>query len=141
MAVKKAHAEWRGDFRTGKGEIKPGSGTFSAEYTLDSIRTGEGGSSPTELLCAALTSCFNGMLAAVLSEKGHVPTRICTDSELELCSQTHKVTRIDMKTSVEVSGIDEKTLCEIAEFAKKSCPVSMALGDVEVTLETRLSGR
>jgi osmotically inducible protein OsmC len=49
------------------------------------------------------------------------------------------VTRIHLITKGKVAGIDEQAFQEHAEKAKSNCPISRALGPVEVTLEASLS--
>ena len=41
-------------------------------------------------------------------------------------------------TEGDVPGIDEATFVEHAENAKKGCPISRALGAVEITLSAKL---
>jgi len=41
-------------------------------------------------------------------------------------------------TEGEVPGIDEKTFQELAEGAKKGCPVSKALASVNIELKAKL---
>jgi osmotically inducible protein OsmC len=48
------------------------------------------------------------------------------------------ITRIQLNSDVQVPGIDEKRFQEIGENAKKNCPVSRALGGVQVSLTARL---
>ena len=48
------------------------------------------------------------------------------------------ITRIDLVTEGDVPGIDEATFIEHAENAKKGCPISRALGAVEITLTAKL---
>jgi osmotically inducible protein OsmC len=45
---------------------------------------------------------------------------------------------IELSTVGDVPGIDEKTFNEIAEEAKKGCPVSQALAAVDVSLTAKL---
>jgi osmotically inducible protein OsmC len=46
---------------------------------------------------------------------------------------------VALSTAAQVPGIDEKTFLEIAEGAKKNCPVSKALRALEITLSTKLA--
>jgi osmotically inducible protein OsmC len=45
---------------------------------------------------------------------------------------------IELSTIGDVPGIDEKKFIEIAEDAKKGCPVSQALAAVDISLTARL---
>ena len=73
MANRVSDAEWRGDLKTGQGNIKLGSGAFEGQYSYNS-RFAEGvGTNPEELIAAAHAGCFSMALAAALSEAGHAP--------------------------------------------------------------------
>jgi osmotically inducible protein OsmC len=48
------------------------------------------------------------------------------------------LTRIELDTEAEVPGLDAKAFAEHAETAKKTCPVSVALAAVPITLSARL---
>ncbi len=51
-----------------------------------------------------------------------------------------KITRIQLDTETEVPKLDRKGFLEHAEAAKKNCPVSVALGGVDLLLNARLIG-
>jgi osmotically inducible protein OsmC len=48
------------------------------------------------------------------------------------------ITRVTLRTEAQVPGIDDSTFLQVAEDAKKTCPVSRALSGVEVVLHARL---
>ena len=51
----------------------------------------------------------------------------------------YAISRIDLRTEVEVPGVDEEVFLEKAEAAKRDCAVSKALAGVEeINLEARL---
>lgn len=140
MAIRTAHVEWTGDFKAGQGTIKPGSGTFEAGYSYDSIFRDEPGTNPMEILGASLAGCYCGALAATLAKEGHVPNRICVDSEVHLNSieKGFTVARMHIHAQAAVPGIDEATFVAFAELAKNRCPVALALGTIEITLQADL---
>ena len=59
---------------------------------------------------------------------------------LEKVGEGFGITKIELVTEGEVPGIDEAAFLEHAEGAKKNCPVSKALGAVEITLTAKLVG-
>ena len=143
MAIERnAHATWEGDLRSGSGRFDVGSGAISGQEVTYASRFEQPGgkTSPEELIAAAHATCFSMSLANGLAQQGHAPTRLETDAQSTLV-QTDAGFRIrTMRLSVrgEVEGIDEETFRAAAEEAKKGCPVSNALGGVEITLEATL---
>ena len=59
---------------------------------------------------------------------------------LEQVGGGFKITRIQLDTEAEVARLDANAFREHAETAKKTCPVSMALAGVEISLNARLVG-
>jgi lipoyl-dependent peroxiredoxin len=140
MAIRTSEAEWRGDLKGGRGEIKLGSGAFSGNYSFHS-RFEEGmGTNPEELIAAAHAGCFSMALSAALAEAGHPPAKIHTAAKVQLgpVPGGFAISRIDLVTEGSVPGIDAVTFEKKAEEAKRNCPVSKALQAVDITLTARL---
>ncbi len=138
MPVRESTAVWKGSLTEGEGKMRLASGAYEGAFTRAS-RFEEGpGTNPEELIGAAHAGCFSMFLAALLSNAGHVPTRISTSAKVHLGAGP-KITLIELTTVGEVPGIDEKTFLDFAEQAKKGCPVSQALAAVEMTLTARLA--
>jgi osmotically inducible protein OsmC len=137
MAIRESSAIWKGNLAKGKGTVRLGSGAYEGAYTFAS-RFEEGpGTNPEELVGAAHAGCFSMFLASLLSKAGHVPTSISTTARVHL-GDGPRITLIELSTVGDVPGIDEKTFNEIAEEAKKGCPVSQALAAVDVSLTAKL---
>lgn len=137
MAIRESSAIWKGNLAKGKGTMRLGSGAYEGAYTFAS-RFEEGpGTNPEELVGAAHAGCFSMFLAALLSKAGHVPTSIATTARVHL-GDGPRITLIELSTVGDVPGIDEKTFIEIAEEAKKGCPVSKALAAVDISLTAQL---
>ena len=77
-------------------------------------------------------------LSSRLSKAGHIPTSISTIAKVHL-GEGPKITLIELSTTGDVPGIDEKTFIEFAEQAKKGCPISQALAAVEISLTAKLA--
>jgi osmotically inducible protein OsmC len=79
---------------------------------------------------------FSNMLA----EAGHVPKRVDTRARVHLEPVDGKptISRIELETDGVVPGIDEAAFQDIAQKAKAGCPVSRALGGVQIGLKARL---
>ena len=137
MAIRESSAVWNGNLVDGKGKMRLGSGAFEGDYSRASRFEDGPGTNPEELIGAAHAGCFSMFLSAILSDAGHVPTRIATTAKVHLGAGP-KITLIELSTVGEVPGIDEKTFIEFAEKAKKGCPVSQALSAVEMNLTAKL---
>jgi len=146
MAVEHtASATWEGDLMSGFGTVSVGSGAVSGIPLTWRARAEDGsaGSSPEELIAAALASCFSMALSNGLAQGGHAPARIDTDATatFDKTGAGFRLTRIALRLRADVPGIDEAAFHEAAEGAKANCPVSKALeGNVEITLDAALTG-
>lgn len=142
MPSRKAEAEWNGTLREGNGQFKVGSGKVSGAYSFPTRFEDAPGTNPEELIGAAHASCFSMALSAGLTKAGHKPKRIHTTAtvHLEKVGEGFGITRIDLDTTGEVPGIDAATFQQQAEGAKANCPVSKALGGVNITLKATLKG-
>lgn len=140
MAVRNASAVWEGSLKEGKGNMKLGSGAFEGKYSYSS-RFEEGpGTNPEELIGAAHAGCFSMALSADLGKAGYTPERIETQAKVTLGKVDNKsrITEIHLDSQAKVPGISAEKFQEIAEGAKKGCPVSAALAGVNITLDARL---
>jgi lipoyl-dependent peroxiredoxin len=140
MAVKSAEASWSGSLMDGKGHVKSESGKLDVDMAWKD-RGGEGkGTNPEEILGAAHAMCFSMALSHMLASAGHPPTSIKTKAEVsfEKVGDGFGITKILLKTTGQVPGIDEAKFKETAEKAKAGCPVSKALTGVEITLDAAL---
>ena len=140
MATRNGSAVWEGTLREGKGTVRLGSGAFEGPYSFAS-RFEEGkGTNPEELIGAAHAGCFSMALSAALSKAGLSPKRIETTAKVHLgqVEGGFAITKIELDTTANVPGIDEKTFLDHADGAKKNCPVSKALAGTEITLNAKL---
>ena len=139
--IRTSKAQWNGSLKDGKGTVSLGSGAYDGQYSFSSRFESGTGTNPEELVAAAHAGCFSMALSAGLGKAGITPTRISTDARvnLEKVGDGFSITRIDLVTEGEVPGIDEATFIKHAEDAKKGCPISRALGAVEITLTAKLA--
>ncbi len=140
MPVRKASAVWEGPMTEGRGVMRFGSGAFEGPYTFLSRFDSAPGTNPEELIGAAHAGCFSMAFSGLLGTKGHPPKRIETAAEVTIVKvgEGFKITDIALKTVAEVPGIEEAAFLELAETAKKTCPVSQALTGVKITLDASL---
>ena len=142
MVQRSASAEWRGGLKDGKGQLKTESGAVQGNYSFSSRFESGTGTNPEELIAAAHAGCFSMALAAALGRAGHEPKRIHTTAKVTLdkTDAGFAITGIALDTEAQVPGIAEAAFKEVAEDAKKNCPVSKALAATKITLNARLAG-
>ena len=145
MAVEHtASATWDGDLMSGFGTFSLGSGAVSGVSLTWRARAEDAsaGTSPEELIAAALASCFSMALAHGLAQGGNPPAHLETSATaaFDRTDAGFRVTKIALRVSGDVPGIEEAAFREAAQGAKQNCPVSKALeGNVEITLDASLS--
>ena len=126
---RKVNAIWVGDGADGNGVLTAQSGAF--EKMPYSFKTrfendeGKLGTNPEELIAAAHAGCFNMKLSFVLNEAGYSPEELNTDAVLTF--EDGKIISIELNLSAKVSGVSKEKFMELAEDAKKNCPISGAL--------------
>jgi osmotically inducible protein OsmC len=141
MPIRNATAVWQGNLFEGKGDMKFGGGAFEGQYSFKS-RFEEGtGTNPEELIGAAHAGCFSMAFAATLAGNGFKPAKVQTKSNVHLdkVGEGFTITTIVLNTEAQVPDIDEAKFQELAEDAKKNCPVSRALAGVEIKLNAKLA--
>jgi osmotically inducible protein OsmC len=142
MAVEhSASATWQGDLMSGSGTFSLGSGAVTDVGLTWKARAEDAaaGTSPEELIAAALASCFSMALSHGLAQAGTPATRLDTDATAGFEGGVG-ITGIALKVRGEVEGGDEEAFKAAAQTASENCPVSKALkGNVEITLDAALA--
>jgi lipoyl-dependent peroxiredoxin len=140
MKTRKAHAKWEGDLKQGKGSLKLDSIEKNFAYNFRS-RFEEGDeTNPEELIAAAHAGCFSMALSGILAEKGYDVKSIETVAEVSIAKQDNGfgITKSHLTLQAEIPGIDENQFNELANQAKKNCPVSKALSAIEISMTASL---
>jgi osmotically inducible protein OsmC len=125
----------------GGGRLALGSGAYEGAFTLrNRIEDVERGTNPEELIAAAEAGCFTMSLADLLSEAGTPPADLQTTVRvrLEQKDEGFRITRISVSTVGDVPGVDAEQFAALAQRAKATCPISLALAGTEITLEASL---
>jgi osmotically inducible protein OsmC len=137
-----AYATWKGTVEEGGGELALGSGAYAGDFTLRArVEDVDRGTNPEELIAAASAGCFTMSLSSLLAEAGTPVTELKTTARvrLEQKDEGFRITRISLSCVGEVAGVDEQRFVELAEQAKATCPVSLALAGTEIVLEAKLA--
>ena len=136
-----ATAVWKGTLREGGGVLDVQSGAFAGlPYThkgrfID--EEGRSGTNPEELIAAAHSACFAMQLSAYLTENGTPADSLAVTANVELIPGTG-ITGSALVLEGKVPGIDQAKFEELAAKAKAECPVSRALGAINVSLDAKL---
>jgi osmotically inducible protein OsmC len=142
MATRSGSAEWKGDLKSGSGELTVGDGVFEGQYSFASrFEEGEG-TNPEELIAAAHAACLAMALSNILSEDGHTPDSVRTTAHVHLrnVDGAPTIARIDIEVEGSVPGLSDDEFRAYAERAKRECPVSRALAGVpDIGLQARLA--
>ena len=141
MPTRSAEAEWKGNLFEGQGHMKMGR-SYDGPYTFESRMEDGAGTNPEELIAAAHAGCFSMALSAGLAKAGYTPKRVHTKASVHFdkVGDGFAITSIDLKTEAEVPSIDNAKFQEMAEGAKKGCPVSKALAGTTINLQATLVG-
>jgi lipoyl-dependent peroxiredoxin len=132
MATRTGSAEWRGDLKSGSGELTVGDGVFTGAYSFSSRFEDGDGTNPEELIAAAHAGCFSMALSGDLGRAGHEAESVETTAtvHLEKVEAGFGITRIVLDTRARVPSIEEAEFQQVADGAKQNCPVSRALAAV-----------
>lgn len=140
-----ATAHWSGALADGKGSIDTQSGalsnhgySFKARFEDES---GKSGTNPEELLAAAHAGCFAMQLSHFLAENGTPAEDLEAKSvvTVEQVDGGFEIKSSALTLTGKVPGIDNGKFQELAKKAKAGCPLSKALGAIDITLDAKLA--
>jgi osmotically inducible protein OsmC len=142
MADRTATSVWEGDLAHGSGNLSLTSGATGDLPVTWASRTqrSDGKTSPEELVAAAHASCFSMALSNELSEAGNEPERLDVSSTvtLDMVDGAPTVTTSKLTVRGRVPGIDQAAFEQAAQAAGKNCPISRALGGVDIQVDAQL---
>jgi lipoyl-dependent peroxiredoxin len=142
MADRTANTVWEGGLAHGNGNLSLKSGATGDLPVTWASRTerSDGKTSPEELVAAAHSSCFAMALSHELGEAGNPPERLDVSSTvtLDLVDGNPTVTTSKLTVRGRVPGIDQAGFEAAAQGAGKNCPISRALGGVDIQVDAQL---
>jgi lipoyl-dependent peroxiredoxin len=141
VPTRNASATWEGGLQQGKGSFSGESGMLGGSYSFGTRFGNVKGTNPEELLAAAEAACFSMALSVGLEQNGTPPTRVETkvSCTVEKVGEGFTITKLRLDVRAQVPNVDEAKFRQIAEGAKKGCPVSKALAGVpSIEMEARL---
>ena len=140
MPTRQAETTWQGG-KDGSGDFETESGQVEGTFRFPTRFEDEPGTNPEELIGAAHSGCFSMQLTALLEGEEYEPERLHTTADVHLERADgggFEIPRIELTLEAEIPDIDGDTFEEIAQEAKETCPVSMALAGPEITLDATL---
>ena len=137
-----ANAIWKGSLKEGSGTLDTQSGALSNLPYSHKGRfvdeSGKSGTNPEELIAAAHAGCFAQQLSHFLAENGTTAEKLDVKATVTLVPGTG-ITGSAITLTGTVPGIDAAKFKELADKAKGECPVSRALGAINVSLDAKLA--
>ncbi len=143
MSDKTASVHWEGQGKKGQGRISTETGAlkdypygFASRFEDD-----RRGTNPEEILGAAHAACFTMAFSFACDRAGLATRDVDTQASVRLARQGDGfvIDRIALTMQATVPGISDQTFQEIANAAKRDCPLSRALASVpEITLQAAL---
>lgn len=133
-----ASGVWRGDLRSGNGQIESTSGVLhETPFSFATRFENAKGTNPEELIAAAHAACFSMAFANYLSGQGHVPEEIATQATISL--EDGSINKMHLVAKGRVPGLEEADFKRLADEAEKACPVSNLLrSGLTITLDASL---
>lgn len=141
MTTRTATARYTGFGKEGKGAITTQSGVLTDQFYGFNTRFEDGaGTNPEELIAAAHAGCFTMALSFALARAGFNDGTLETKGAVKLEQKDggFTITRSDLTLTASVPGIDPDQFADLADEAKRTCPVSKLL-NAEVTLTHNLN--
>src|SRR5436305_13777061 len=142
IAERNATVGWDGDLAHGRGTVTGASGALPDLPVTWASRTerSDGKTSPEELVAAAHASCFSMALAHTLAQAGNPPEHLDVKAKVTLDQRegAPTVTRSELAVTGRVPGIDQAAFAHAANDAGRNCPISRALGGVDIRVNATL---
>ncbi|NBW35582.1 MAG: OsmC family peroxiredoxin [Cytophagia bacterium] len=134
--TRKASAQWQGTGKDGMGALTTDSSVLNkTQYSYKTRFENGVGTNPEELIGAAHAGCFTMQLSFLLDAAGYTNKQL--DTEAHVVFEDGAITQIQLKLVGKVENIDANSFQEIAENAKRICPISKALNAM-ITLSVEL---
>jgi osmotically inducible protein OsmC len=146
MALKRSStAVWHGTGPKGSGTLSTLSGALKDQpYSANSrfqSEDGKAGTNPEELIAAAHSGCFTMALSYQLTNAGLEPTELRTEAVVTMEKQDigWTITNINLDVTGKVPNVTAEKFEELAQNAKKGCPISRALASTNITMTAKLA--
>jgi lipoyl-dependent peroxiredoxin len=141
MPSRSARTIWTGGLQDGTGTtelLSSGVGRYEVSFPRRAAEEAGGVTSPEELIAAAHSACFAMQFSAMLGDAGGNGQDLDVGTQVSLGPDPaggFRITGIKLTVRGSAEGVTAEKFAEVAEQAKKGCPVSKALAGTDITLE------
>jgi len=141
MPTRSARTTWTGGLQDGTGTVElvsSGVGRYVVSFPRRAAEEAGGVTSPEELIAAAHTACFAMQFSALLGDAGGSGQSLDVGAQVSLGPDPDggvRITGSKLTVRGSAEGVTAEKFAEVAEQAKKSCPVSKALAGTDISLE------
>jgi osmotically inducible protein OsmC len=141
MPTRSARTIWTGGLQDGTGTtelVSSGVGRYEVSFPRRAAEEAGGVTSPEELIAAAHTACFAMQFSAMLGDAGGSGQALDVGAQVRIGPDPAgglRITGIKLTVRGSAEGVTAEKFAEVAEQAKKSCPVSKALAGTDISLE------
>lgn len=143
MVKRSASAIWEGSLKEGKGRVSTERGVLKETPYNWSGRfdVGTSGTNPEELIAAAHASCFSMAFSAEMGKLNVTPKSVETTAAINFEKREAGMTVVGshLTCTVTAPGADRKLVEQAAQAAKKGCPISRLLSNIEITLDLKIA--
>lgn len=138
MINRKATAIWKGTGKEGTGTISTQSTVLeNTQYSFNTRFADGKGTNPEELVAAAHAGCFAMKLSFELNAAGFTADELNATATITLDPAKGQITKSTIDLKATVPGISAETFAQVADKAKKECPISQLL-NAEISLNAEL---
>lgn len=143
MVKRHASAVWEGTLKEGKGHVSSERGVLrDTPYNFSGrFEDGTHGTNPEELIAAAHASCFSMAFSSEMGKLGITPQRVETKAALSFEKRDAGMTVVanHLTTTVTAPGADKMKIEQAMQAAKKGCPISRLLANIEITVDLHVA--
>nr|WP_295930216.1 OsmC family protein [uncultured Dyadobacter sp.] len=138
MINRKATAIWKGTGKEGTGTISTQSTVLeNTQYSFNTRFADGKGTNPEELVAAAHAGCFAMKLSFELNAAGFTADELNATATITLDPAKGQITKSTIDLKAQVPGISAEQFAQVADKAKKECPISQLL-NAEISLNAEL---
>ena len=141
MPTRTAQTTWTGGLEDGAGTVdlvSSGIASYEVSFPRRAADDAGGFTSPEELIAAAHSSCFAMQFSALLGAAGGSNQSIQVRADVTLRPDPaggFRISGITLTVRGSADGVTPEQFAQIADDAKKGCPVSKALTGTDITLD------
>ena len=141
MPTRSARTTWTGGLQDGTGTVElvsSGIASYEVSFPRRAAEEAGGVTSPEELIAAAHSACFAMQFSGVLGAAGGSGQSLDVDAQVSLGPDPaggFRITGSKLTVRGSADGVTAERFAELAEQAKRTCPVSKARAGTSIALE------